>query len=232
MAEDKNPFDTMNKLAKMIRSRRPTFLGGTGVKMMQYLMHEKLAGHPMRPGMANPDRLPEEERIHSSHPEAFKKCLSFLGVRSDNNRDGIPIGIDAARKIFFGENQLSEIEESEWRATMLNGDKSFDRKKMRQMINFDGSTTYEILNNDKSVMAKFTFGTFKDSKVFSEGGYDSYANELRNILNEGQKNTKAQMEFAELQMKMQSDSREKEKRFGGEETFYNPIHRIDTPQGF
>lgn len=221
MAEDKKPFDTMNKMATMIANRRPTFLGGKGVTMMQLLMHNKAAGNPV-PGMrnvANPNQLPQEDKIHSSHPEALKKAMTLLGLQSESNKHGIPISIDNARKMFHGDNKLSDVEESEFRAMMLNGDNAFDRKKMRLMTNYDGSTTYELLNGDKTVMSKFTFGSFQDGKVFSQGGYDEYAQQLRLMLEDGKKQTNSQIEFDELIMKMKSTTKERESRFGGEEVF-------------
>jgi hypothetical protein len=213
----KTSFDTMNKMATLVKNRRPAFTNGKGVGMLTYLMHNKAAGNPTKSDFPDPDQPPKESFIDSSHPEALKKAMAVLGLRSDQNHDGLDIDIDTAKKLYFGKEKLSEIEEAEFRALMLHGDEKFDKKRMRQFVNHDGSTTYELINPDKSVMTRFTFGQFKERKVFAQGGYDSYSKELRKLLDNADQDTQAMVEFDDLRARMQMNHKERERRFGGEE---------------
>ncbi|UOF79078.1 hypothetical protein [Caudoviricetes sp.] len=211
-----NSFDNMNKMAAIVKARRPTLMQSDGTTMLQYLMAEKMAGNPTASDVPNPDKMPKETIIHASHPEALKAAISMVGIKSEYNKDGLPIDIDAARKLFFGDEQLSDVEESEFRV-LLNGDKTVDPRQVRQSTNFDGSITVELLNQDRTPKTKFTLGTFKGAKVFAQGGYEEYAGELRKVLSDGSKQGQAQMQFAEIQSKLTMDANEKARRFGGEE---------------
>lgn len=171
MAHD---FDEMNNRAKRL-------LTAPGTTMLHYLGAYESAGRPFDPHQIKPDESPLD-RLHTSMPGAMKKALQLLGIRSEQNHEGLPVDFDVARELFFSGEEVDETREAEFRSTIETGDPLLDRKRVKQFVNHDGSTTYEVLNTDKKTIAsKFTLGTFEGKMVFAQGGYDAYAKELRKL---------------------------------------------------
>jgi hypothetical protein len=158
------------------RHYKPTY--GKGTKMLEYL-YWKRYGQPSQPINEDPSQpLP----VVTQHPEALKQAMVILGLQSEKNPLGLDLDMETAKEIWFGAdkvNNLSEVDEAEFRSQMEAGDSNIDRKRIRQFVNYDGSTTYEVLNPDKSVMARFTMGVYKNQRVFVTGNYEAYAAQLK-----------------------------------------------------
>lgn len=126
--------------------------------------------------------------IITDHLYALKTAINALGVHSDRNPSGIPVDIKDAKKIWFGSDDVDAGQEAEWRSQVENGDNTIDPKKVRTFVNYDGSKTWELLNDDKTVMSRFTMGELDGIKVFVQGGYNKFAEKLgqaRKRLGEG-----------------------------------------------
>jgi hypothetical protein len=91
----------------------------------------------------------------------------------------MPIEINDAQKIWFGDKEVSKQEQSVFRSTLETGDSKLDPKKVRKFVNHDGSLTWEVLNDDKTVMNRFTMGEYAGTKIFSQGGYKNFAEMLK-----------------------------------------------------
>lgn len=209
-------FDRMNAFAKHMKKDRPTPLWGQGTKMMEFLMANRDAGNPLESDKPKADFPGKKEAFHSSHPEALKTAIRTLGIKSEVNPHGLDIDFDTAKEIYHGGEELSDIEITEFRSMILKGDESFDQKRMRMFSNQDGSTTYEMLNPDKSVMSRFTFGNFRDRKVFAQGGYSAYAKEIRKMTEQSTEQQKAMLEFDDLRARIMMSQQQKERRNAGE----------------
>ncbi len=128
----------------------------------------------------------EEINIYTEHMEALKSAISSMGVYSDRNPGGMPIDIKEAKKIWFGGEQIDGIQENEWRSLVEMGDNSIDPKKIRKFVNYDGSRTWEVLNDDKTVSSRFTMGEHSGVKVFAQGGYAKFAEILKKVKEKAQ----------------------------------------------
>ena len=118
-------------------------------------------------------------KIFTEQMEAVKAALATMGIYSDKNPGGLPIDIKEAKKIWFGNEEIDEIKEAEWRQTIEIGDSKIDPKRIRKFVNYDGSLTWEILNQDKTVMSRFTLGDYNGTKIFAQGGYKNFAELLK-----------------------------------------------------
>jgi len=123
----------------------------------------------------------EEINIYTEHMEALKSAISALGVYSDRNPGGMPIELKEAKQIWFGSEKVDGIAENEWRSLVEMGDNAIDPKRIRKFVNYDGSRTWEILNEDKTVMNRFTMGEANGTKVFAQGGYSKFAEALKKV---------------------------------------------------
>lgn len=121
-----------------------------------------------------------EPDIYTDHQEALKTALMAMGIYSERNQGGLPIDLAIARKAYYGAEKLSQEQEAEFR-NMMEGDRGFDPKKIRQFVNYDGSRTWELLNEDKTVMSRFTIGEYRGMKVFTQGGYNKFADLLKKV---------------------------------------------------
>lgn len=176
---DRPHYDQHNPPWKGWDHDHPRRTYGNGTKMLEYLYWKRFAPKQKEEG----DPV-QELPLYTAHPEALKQALAILGVQSERNPMGLALDMDMAREVWFGAEKakdLSDVDEAEFRAQMEQGDPAIDRKRIRQFINYDGSATFEVLNPDKSVMARFTMGTHKDQKVFVTGGYDAYAQQLKKL---------------------------------------------------
>lgn len=181
---ESNPWGDWRRKARMPKDVKAP--QGYGLKMLNYLMFRNLATPPSQePGEKSPDQKP----VYTEYPEALKNALTVLGVTSERNPLGLSLDIDSARTLWFPEgSEISGTDEAEFRAIMEGGDQAVDRKRIRQFVNYDGSTTWEILNPDKTTMSRFTLGDHKGKKIFVQGGYDAYAKELRKLADKSSKN--------------------------------------------
>lgn len=149
-----------------------------------YLNHlfRRTANRARKRQMKNRGRGPRmPDNIYTDQMEALKVALQAMGVYSEKNPGGMPIDIKAAKQIWFGDNDIDEIAEAEWRTGIELGDRKIDPKKIRKFVNYDGSLTWEILNEDKTVMSRFTMGEFGGTKVFAQGGYGKFAELLEKV---------------------------------------------------
>lgn len=117
--------------------------------------------------------------IYTDALGALKTAIAALGIASDRNPSGMPIDIKEAKKIWFGSKAPEKYEENEWRSLVEMGDSTLDPKRSRRFVNHDGSTTWELLNEDKTVASRFTMGEYKGTKVFTQGGYNKFAEVLK-----------------------------------------------------
>lgn len=117
--------------------------------------------------------------IYTDHTEALKAAMGALGIYSDKNPGGMPIDPRDAKKLWFGSDTPDPGQESEWRTMIEMGDKNVDPKRIRKFVNYDGSMTWELLNEDKTVMSRFTLGEYKGSKIFTQGGYAKFSDLLK-----------------------------------------------------
>lgn len=120
-----------------------------------------------------------KNNIYTDQQEALRTALQLIGCYSDRNQGGMPIDIHDAKKLWFGDKEVSPHEEAEFRSTVEVGDNKLDPKKVRRFVNHDGSLTWEVLNDDKTVMSRFTMGEYNGKKIFAQGGYKSFAELLK-----------------------------------------------------
>lgn len=157
-----------------------------GTLMAQFLWNRSVNGPKPRSSQEALERASAADfknSIVTTAPEALRQALNFIGVASDRNPTGLGVSLATARQVIIGKNQeeTSMTDEADFRASMEQGDNRIDKKKIRQFVNYDGSVTYEILNDDKSIMSRFTLGEYKGQKVFVQGGYSAYAQTLRKL---------------------------------------------------
>jgi len=172
------------------RKQLPKFSNGPGSRMFNYLTFRKFVKEPK---FFNPagEKSPIAD-ILTQTPEALRAALQVLGISGENNPPGLGLNIDTARKIWFGENEVTDADEAEFRS-MMGG--TVDSKAVRQFVNHDGSTTWEVMNQDKTVMSRFTLGEHKGKKLFVQGGYSAYAQELRKLAQQLQGSDKWEADF-------------------------------------
>lgn len=127
------------------------------------------------------DRGKEQTSIYTDQIEALKTALSAMGIYSEKNPGGIPIDVKEAKKAWFGDKDVDPIQEAEWRSLVEMGDRKIDSKRMRKFVNYDGSLTWELLNEDKTVMSRFTVGEYAGMKIFAQGGYSKFAELLKQV---------------------------------------------------
>ncbi len=118
-------------------------------------------------------------KVFTDHMEAMKVALQNMGIASDYNPGGMPIDIQDAKKIWFGDSEVDPIEETTWKSHITQGNKGVDPKKVRKFSNPDGSLTWEILNDDKTVMSRFTMGEYAGQKLFAQGGTNAFSEILK-----------------------------------------------------
>ena len=126
-------------------------------------------------------RPKDDLNIYTDHLEALKTAMQAIGLYSDRNPGGMPIDPKTAKKLWFGDEKIDGIQEAEWRSGLDKGDTAIDPKKIRKFVNYDGSMTWEILNDDKTVMSRFTMGEYRGTKVFAQGGYSKFADVLKKV---------------------------------------------------
>lgn len=199
--EDFSPSGGSQKPAPTRSQKRQGRLlaSAPGTTMMRYLFARsqlpKLSNVNKPAGVVN-QKMP----IYTQSPEALKAALNLLGVRSERNPLGIDVSLDDAKTALFGEKSqdMDDIDKTQFKNDMETGDDDLDKKNVRQFVNSDGSTTYEVVNPDKSVMARFTIGEYKGKKVFVPGGYTDYAEQLRKMFSAMSTTNTAQDDFEKL----------------------------------
>lgn len=118
--------------------------------------------------------------IFTDQGEALRGAIAAIGLYSERNPGGMPLDVKEAKKFWFGDKDIDQIEESEFHAK-LQGDTKIDPKRVRKFVNHDGSLTWELLNQDKTVMSRFTMGDYAGTKVFAQGGYNKFAELLKEV---------------------------------------------------
>lgn len=117
--------------------------------------------------------------IYTDQMEALMTALSVVGVYSDKNAGGMPIDMQEALKLKFGDGDVDETDKAQFMTMIEQGDTKIDPKRVRKFVNYDGSLTWEILNDDKTVMSRFTMGKYKGTSIFAQGGYKKFAELLK-----------------------------------------------------
>jgi len=173
---------------------------GPGTKMFNVLTLQHMAGKaPVAASLT-----PALQNVFTRQPEAMKVAIQTLGVAGPNNPNGIAIDMDTAKELWFGSKdaKVSAGDEAAFRAIAQSGDQKIDRKRIKQYVNYDGSTTWEILNNDKSIMSRFTLGSSEGKKIFAQGGYNEYAAELGAITSKMGQESKIAEQFESTRKKL------------------------------
>ncbi len=119
-------------------------------------------------------KVKENGNIFTDQQEALRLALKIVGCYSERNPGGMPIEPQEAKQFWFQGNEADELDEADFMST-IEGDNKIDPKRVRKFTNYDGSLTYEVLNEDKTVMNRFTMGKFKGTTIFSQGGYKKFA---------------------------------------------------------
>lgn len=174
-----------------------------GTVMAQFLFNRAKNGPKPRnsqEAVAQADAASTKGAVVTTTPEALRAALQIIGVASERNPTGLSVPLSTARQVIVGKNQddIAATDEAEFRAAMEQGDERIDKKKIRQFVNYDGSITYEILNDDKSIMSRFTLGDYKGQKVFVQGGYSAYAETLRRLAPKLSRAAAKQSEFDDI----------------------------------
>jgi hypothetical protein len=137
-------------------------------------LHHLLVRDAVAKGNGEKKDKAKQPGIYTDQEEACKTAISMLGIYSDKNPGGLPIPLHAAKQLFFKNEQPDGRDFAEWRNTVDRGDRALDPKHVRKFVNYDGSLTFEVLNHDKTVQARFTMGTVGDKVIFSPGGYSTF----------------------------------------------------------
>ncbi len=127
------------------------------------------------------EKLSHGSNIYTEAQEALKVAMQALGVASSYNPTGLPIDVRDAKKIWFGDEDVDPDKLKQWRSSIEMGDSKIDPKKVRKFTNYDGSQTWECLNDDKTVSSRFTLGEYAGTKIFSQGGYNKFTEMLEKV---------------------------------------------------
>jgi hypothetical protein len=153
---------------------------GPGFAYFNHL-YRRMGGNDKIKG-AKKEEMMKGSNIYTEATEALKVAIKALGVASSFNPSGLPVDIRDAQKIWFGEEEeQDETKISQWRTSTELGDAAIDPKKVRKFTNYDGSMTWEILNDDKTVSSRFTLGEYAGTKIFSQGGYNKFTEMLEKV---------------------------------------------------
>ncbi len=175
------------KIAQAGRSRMDMFSNGVkaddnelpvgpGNTYLTHLFQHHQVGSKMK---KQQEKNKPKSNIYTDQQEALRTALSIVGCYSDRNQGGMPIEVNDATKIFFGDKEPTEQDQAMFRSSIETGDNKLDPKKVRKFVNHDGSLTWEVLNDDKTVMSRFTMGEYAGTKIFAQGGYKSFAELLK-----------------------------------------------------
>lgn len=146
---------------------------GPGYAMMTHLFNH--AGGKKAIKDTKKEKLLNGANILTNSMDSVKTALQMIGVHSETNAGGLPLDIKDAMKAFYGKKELTDVEKSQFHFDVNNGSAKMDKKDVRKFVNQDGSLTWEILNKDKTVMSRFTYGDYNGAKIFAQGGYNKFA---------------------------------------------------------
>ena len=146
---------------------------GPGYAMMTHLF--KRSGGKGAIQAAKKDKLLNGANIITNAMDGVKTALQMIGCYSETNSGGLPIDLKDAMKVYFGKKEPSDVEKSQFNHDLQDGAHKVDKKKVRKFVNQDGSLTWEIMNDDKTVMSRFTYGDYNGAKIFAQGGYNKFA---------------------------------------------------------
>lgn len=152
---------------------------GPGFAYFNHL-YRRMGGNEKIKGQKKEEMM-KGSNIYTEATEALKVAIKALGVASTFNPAGLPVDIRDAQKIWFGDEDVGEDKINQWRTSTELGDAAIDPKKVRKFTNYDGSMTWEILNDDKTVSSRFTLGEFANTKIFSQGGYNKFTELLEKV---------------------------------------------------
>ncbi len=126
-------------------------------------------------------KMTNGSNIYTEAQEALKVAIKAMGIATSMNPTGLPIDTKDAEHIYFGEEEADDNDKLQWRTSVEMGDARIDPKKVRKFTNYDGSMTWEILNDDKTVSSRFTLGEFAGTKIFSQGGYNKFVELMQKV---------------------------------------------------
>jgi len=167
-----------SKMSQMGRREDKDFRPkGPGTDYLNHLVDYNMMGEKM--AAQRKENEQENGNIFTDQPEAAKTALRLIGVYSEKNPSGLPIDFMEAKSLWFGKKEVDKMEEAGFRTEVEQGDQNIDPKRVRKFVNYDGSLTWEILNQDKTVQSRFTMGDYAGTKVFAQGGYKTFAELLK-----------------------------------------------------
>ncbi len=146
---------------------------GPGYAMMTHLFQR--AGGKEKIEETKKEKLLNGANIVTNAMDGVKTALQMIGVYSETNTGGLPLDLKDAMKVYFGKKDPNDVEKTQFTHDLQDGVNKIDKKKVRRFVNHDGSLTWEILNDDKSVMSRFTYGDYNGAKIFAQGGYNKFA---------------------------------------------------------
>lgn len=152
---------------------------GPGYTYFNHLFNR--AGGKVKDQENKKKKMTRGSNIYTEAQEALKVAIKAMGVATSMNPTGLPIDIGDAQSIWYGEDDVDENEKMQWRTSVEMGDARIDPKKVRKFTNYDGSMTWEILNDDKTVSSRFTLGEYAGTKIFSQGGYNKFVELMKKV---------------------------------------------------
>lgn len=144
-----------------------------GFAYMTHLFKRSGMGKQMK--QKHKDALTKGMNIFTDAMEGVKTALQMVGLYSETNVGGLPFDLKDAMKAYFGDKEIDDVMKSQFQHDISDGVSKVDPKKIRKFVNHDGSLTWEILNDDKTIMNRFTFGDYAGTKIFAQGGYKKFA---------------------------------------------------------
>lgn len=155
---------------------------GPGYAMMTHLFNR--SGIKEKAKGKKKQMLTKGTNIFTDAMESVKTAMQMVGLYSETNVGGLPFDLQDAMKAYFGDKQVDDIMKSQFIHDIQDGVTKIDPKKVRKFVNKDGSLTWEILNDDKTVMNRFTYGKYNGTNIFAQGGYNAFAEMLKKAMKE------------------------------------------------
>lgn len=148
-----------------------------GFAYMTHLFKHSQAGKKIKDKQR--ESITKGLNIMTNAMDGVRTAVKMIGLAAETNADGLPIDLKDAFKMFHGDKELDDISKNEFIRELQDGTTKIDRKKIRKFVNHDGSLTWEVLNDDKSIMSRFTMGEYNGTKIFAQGGYKHFADLMR-----------------------------------------------------
>jgi hypothetical protein len=165
---------------------------GPGFSYMTHLF--KRSGAKEKIEKKNKEDVLNGANVFTNSMAAIKTAMQMIGVYSDQNSGGLPFKLEDAYKIYHGDNKLEDHVKSQFHADIQSGINKMDPKKIRRFVNQDGSLTWEVLNDDKTVQSRFTMGEYNGANIFAQGGYSAFSQLLKQAKSQLGRDNKAEFD--------------------------------------